>query len=103
MPKEIPMPACIEDVIFVIYKVVRLRVFFWIGLFEQFLPPVVHSVWHNVTGIVAHDSIFTDGLAGTEARAGMLGCEAFNYVIRVHRKASNFVLTIIINTVVLVA
>ena len=96
------MPSSIEYVVPVIDQMIRLKVFFGLGGFNQILALVVHGVRHNISCIVTHYCIFADGKASSETNTRMLGRKSFNEVVWVHRQTADLVLTVLVDAVVLV-
>jgi hypothetical protein len=103
VPEKVSMPSSIEDVIPVVDQMIGLTIFLWLGGFDQILSLVVSGVRHNISRVVSHYRIFADRKASSKTDSHMFGWESFNNVIWVHRQAAEFVLTVLVDAVVLIA
>ena len=71
VPKKIPVPSSVENVIPVINQMIGLKVLVRLGGFDQILSLIVYGVRHNISGIVSHNGILTDRKAGSQTDTGM--------------------------------
>ena len=102
MSKEVSVPASIEDVIIVVDQMVRLGVFFGVSFLQHILSFVMHSVRHDVAGVMPHYSVFTDLVASAKADSRKFRLESLDEVLRGHRETAYFVLTVFIDAVVFI-
>ena len=102
VPKLVPVPSSIEDVISVVDQMIGLKVFIWLGGFDQILSLIVNGVRHNISRIVSHYRIFADRKASSKTNSRMLSWKSFDNVIWVHGQAAEFVLAVLVDAVVLV-
>ena len=103
MPEEFPVPARVENVVIIVYQVVRLGVLLGVRLFEHVLSSIMHDIRHDISSVMPHYCIFTNLVTSTRTESCVFRLECLHEVLRGHRETANFVLAVFVYAVVLVA